>query len=194
VVKDLGCPVAAARVFEGTGLALPIHQVVRDEHLVALRVGGGVKVVLPVRAQDKRIGHLALGQQRVAVGLGRGLGPGTSLGRSDRGAGCQRSKNQEGYLGFHARGRIDEDAPLGKPFDKRPRCFCRIRAVLEVVSSPSCNCREFVTVDLRSSSRHLHAMQNNGPLKEFLEGRMPAALEMLRQMVEINSFTGNRRG
>jgi len=37
-------------------------------------------------------------------------------------------------------------------------------------------------------------MQNNGPLKEFLEGRMPAALEMLRQMVEINSFTGNREG
>jgi glutamate carboxypeptidase len=37
-------------------------------------------------------------------------------------------------------------------------------------------------------------MQNTGPLKEFLKSQMPAALEMLRQMVGINSFTGNREG
>jgi glutamate carboxypeptidase len=37
-------------------------------------------------------------------------------------------------------------------------------------------------------------MQNTGPLKEFLASQMPAALEMLRQMVGINSFTGNREG
>ena len=37
-------------------------------------------------------------------------------------------------------------------------------------------------------------MQNTGPLNEFLESQMPAALEMLRQMVGINSFTGNRDG
>src|SRR5882672_8223748 len=32
------------------------------------------------------------------------------------------------------------------------------------------------------------------PLTTFLEGQLPAALEMLRQMVGINSFTGNREG
>jgi glutamate carboxypeptidase len=37
-------------------------------------------------------------------------------------------------------------------------------------------------------------MQDTGPLKEFLSSQMPAALEMLRQMVDINSFTGNRDG
>jgi glutamate carboxypeptidase len=37
-------------------------------------------------------------------------------------------------------------------------------------------------------------MQNAGPLNAFLRSQMPAALEMLRQMVGINSFTGNRDG
>ena len=37
-------------------------------------------------------------------------------------------------------------------------------------------------------------MQNTGPLKEYLNKQMPAALEMLRQMVEINSFTANPEG
>jgi glutamate carboxypeptidase len=37
-------------------------------------------------------------------------------------------------------------------------------------------------------------MQDTGPLNEFLRSQMPAALEMLRQMVSINSFTGNRDG
>jgi glutamate carboxypeptidase len=37
-------------------------------------------------------------------------------------------------------------------------------------------------------------MQNLGPLNEFLKSQMPAALEMLREMVGINSFTGNRDG
>ena len=37
-------------------------------------------------------------------------------------------------------------------------------------------------------------MQNAGPLNEYLESQLPAALEMLRQMVGINSFTGNREG
>jgi glutamate carboxypeptidase len=37
-------------------------------------------------------------------------------------------------------------------------------------------------------------MQETGPLNEFLRSQMPAALEMLRQMVGINSFTGNRDG
>ena len=37
-------------------------------------------------------------------------------------------------------------------------------------------------------------MQNAKPLNEFLTSQMPAALEMLRQMVGINSFTGNRNG
>ncbi len=31
-------------------------------------------------------------------------------------------------------------------------------------------------------------------LTEFLEGQMPAALELLREMVNLNSFTGNRDG
>jgi len=37
-------------------------------------------------------------------------------------------------------------------------------------------------------------MQNANPLREFLSSQMPVALEMLRQMVAINSFTGNREG
>jgi glutamate carboxypeptidase len=37
-------------------------------------------------------------------------------------------------------------------------------------------------------------MQNSGLLKEFLGSQMPPALEMLRQMVGINSFTRNREG
>jgi glutamate carboxypeptidase len=37
-------------------------------------------------------------------------------------------------------------------------------------------------------------MLNVGSLKEFLEHQMPAALEMLRQMVGINSFTANPEG
>src|SRR6266508_5385163 len=37
-------------------------------------------------------------------------------------------------------------------------------------------------------------MLNVGSLKEFLNHQMPDALEMLRQMVGINSFTANREG
>ena len=37
-------------------------------------------------------------------------------------------------------------------------------------------------------------MQDSAALIQFLEQQMPAALEMLRRMVEINSFTGNRDG
>jgi len=35
---------------------------------------------------------------------------------------------------------------------------------------------------------------NDASLTDFLKDQMPAALEMLRQMVGINSFTGNREG
>ena len=37
-------------------------------------------------------------------------------------------------------------------------------------------------------------MQNATPLKSFLEQRLPAALDLLREMVSLNSFTGNREG
>jgi glutamate carboxypeptidase len=37
-------------------------------------------------------------------------------------------------------------------------------------------------------------MQNAGPLNEFITRQMPAALDLLRQMVGLNSFTGNRQG
>jgi glutamate carboxypeptidase len=37
-------------------------------------------------------------------------------------------------------------------------------------------------------------MQNAGMMKEYLNSQLPAALEMLRQMVGINSFTGNPEG
>jgi len=40
----------------------------------------------------------------------------------------------------------------------------------------------------------LGRVQNAAPLLEFLNGQMPAALEMLRGMVGINSFTANRDG
>ena len=42
--------------------------------------------------------------------------------------------------------------------------------------------------------RTLAAMQNHASLKSFLEGQVPSALEMLRQMVGINSYTANREG
>src|SRR5258706_2854064 len=37
-------------------------------------------------------------------------------------------------------------------------------------------------------------MWEAGSLTKFVESQMPAALEMLRQMVGINSYTGNRDG
>src|SRR5258708_880831 len=37
-------------------------------------------------------------------------------------------------------------------------------------------------------------MENVSLLSEFLKAQMPAALEMLRQMVGINSYTANRQG
>ena len=37
-------------------------------------------------------------------------------------------------------------------------------------------------------------MQNSGVVKEYLEAQLPTALNWLRQMVEINSFTGNPEG
>ncbi len=37
-------------------------------------------------------------------------------------------------------------------------------------------------------------MQNTGPLREHLSNQLPAALDLLRKMVGINSFTGNRDG
>ncbi|HXT41334.1 MAG TPA: M20/M25/M40 family metallo-hydrolase [Candidatus Angelobacter sp.] len=37
-------------------------------------------------------------------------------------------------------------------------------------------------------------MQSTAPLTEFLNHQMPAALEMLRRMVGVNSFTSNREG
>ena len=40
----------------------------------------------------------------------------------------------------------------------------------------------------------LFAVLNVESLKNFLQGRMPEALEILRQMVGINSFTSNREG
>jgi len=51
-----------------------------------------------------------------------------------------------------------------------------------------------VKVDLRAELLQFRAMQNSGSLKGFLNGQMPNALELLRQMVNINSFTGNREG
>src|SRR5439155_1901358 len=40
----------------------------------------------------------------------------------------------------------------------------------------------------------LHALQNSAHIKTFLEQQLPAALDMLRQMVEINSYTANPAG
>src|SRR4051812_15458895 len=34
----------------------------------------------------------------------------------------------------------------------------------------------------------------NASLLDFLRNQLPTGLEMLRQMVQINSFTGNRQG
>jgi glutamate carboxypeptidase len=46
----------------------------------------------------------------------------------------------------------------------------------------------------RPNPSTLASMQNSALLTEFLNRQMPAALELLRQMVGINSFTGNREG
>ena len=52
------------------------------------------------------------------------------------------------------------------------------------------------TVQLTASPNFttLNSMQSAASLTDFLTKQMPAALEMLRQMVGINSFTGNREG
>jgi glutamate carboxypeptidase len=51
-----------------------------------------------------------------------------------------------------------------------------------------------VKVDPGTKLLQFHAMQNTGSLKGFLNGELPKALELLRQMVNINSFTANREG
>jgi glutamate carboxypeptidase len=56
-----------------------------------------------------------------------------------------------------------------------------------------CVCQE-PGVDLPHAATHSVLVQRTEPLIRFLEGQMPAALEMLRQMVAINSFTENREG
>lgn len=49
-------------------------------------------------------------------------------------------------------------------------------------------------IDPLEGSGHTCVVQTIASLPDFLESQMPAALEMLRQMVGINSFTGNREG
>src|SRR5258708_37971505 len=49
-------------------------------------------------------------------------------------------------------------------------------------------------IDLRSSVLHAHFVQNSATLLSFLQQQLPSALEMLRRMVGINSFTNNRAG
>lgn len=49
-------------------------------------------------------------------------------------------------------------------------------------------------VDLPAVSRHSPSMQNIVGLEKYLNEQFPATLEMLRQMVGINSFTGNSAG
>jgi glutamate carboxypeptidase len=49
-------------------------------------------------------------------------------------------------------------------------------------------------VDLARISLHSPRVQNVEALRKFLNEQFPATLEMLRQMVEINSFTSNREG
>jgi glutamate carboxypeptidase len=52
----------------------------------------------------------------------------------------------------------------------------------------------FHHIDLRGNSRHSPAMQKIQSLKDYLESQLPEALEMLRQMVGINSYTANKEG
>src|SRR5437899_2921367 len=47
---------------------------------------------------------------------------------------------------------------------------------------------------IAENPRTLRLMQDTVSLTEFLNGHMPDALELLRQMVGINSFTSNRDG
>jgi len=52
----------------------------------------------------------------------------------------------------------------------------------------------FQTIDRGTECRHARLVQNAECLKAFLKEQMPAALEMLQEMVGINSFTANREG
>ena len=54
--------------------------------------------------------------------------------------------------------------------------------------------RSAATVDLGRDCLHPARMLNVASLKDFLNAQMPAALEMLRKMVAINSYTANPEG
>jgi len=51
-----------------------------------------------------------------------------------------------------------------------------------------------MVIDLLAPSPQFTAMQDNGAVKQYLEGQLPTALDWLRRMVEINSYTGNPAG
>ena len=50
------------------------------------------------------------------------------------------------------------------------------------------------TLTVAENFRTLRLVQDAVRLTDFLKSQMPSGLELLRQMVGINSFTGNREG
>ena len=51
-----------------------------------------------------------------------------------------------------------------------------------------------MTFEHPAALAHLSSVQTGAAFLDFLDLQLPAGLELLRQMVEINSFTGNREG
>src|SRR5207302_3507564 len=56
-----------------------------------------------------------------------------------------------------------------------------------------CQTRAMV-IDLLGASVQFSAVQDNGALKKYLDSQLHAALDWLRRMVEINSYTANPEG
>jgi hypothetical protein len=74
-MKHVGRPSAAARVVEHCPFIFPMHEIIRDEHVVALGMRGGIHVVLALDQEYVRIGHRAVVEDRVLIGVAvRGAG------------------------------------------------------------------------------------------------------------------------
>src|SRR5208282_5523107 len=82
----------------------------------ATGIGGGIEVILAVHAQNKRVGDLAVGEQRVAVGLGGSVG-GCDWGLgAQRGEACKGGQDKGERERSHRTWMIAEGGPLGEAF------------------------------------------------------------------------------
>src|SRR5436190_2273928 len=68
-----------------------------------------------------------------------------------------------------------------------------IRLRVKLASKPA-NSRQTSRLTTMANAAILHTVEHVACLGKFLDQHLPSALEMLRQMVEINSFTANKEG